>query len=122
MTTTPARRPLRILDLVAGVALLIIGMLTGFVMLAMLGQFGGLSAACEGVAVDGLRCDGGYLSGILILGTGIVVFGWFLTAGFFIVRILQRRLAFWLPIVGIVVILAAYYVVAIALQPYLPPS
>jgi hypothetical protein len=122
MTTTPARRPLRILDLVAGVALLIIGMLTGFVMLAMLGQFNGLSAACEGVAVDGLRCDGGYLSGILILGTGIVVFGWFLTAGFFIVRILQRRLAFWLPLVGIVVILAAYYVVAIALQPYLPPS
>jgi hypothetical protein len=121
-TTPPARTPLRILDLIVGIALLIIGALTGLVMLAMLGQFGGLSVACDGVAADGLRCDGGYLSGILVLGTAIVVFGWFVTAGFFVVRILQRRLAFWLPIVGIIVILAAYYVVAILLQPYLPPS
>jgi hypothetical protein len=119
-TTPPARTPLRILDLIVGIALLIIGALTGLVMLAMLGQFGGLSVACDGVAADGLRCDGGYLSGILVLGTAIVVFGWFVTAGFFVVRILQRRLAFWLPIVGIIVILAAYYVVAILLQPYLP--
>jgi hypothetical protein len=119
-TTPPARTPLRILDLIAGIALLIVGALTGLVMLAMLGQFGGLTVACDGVAADGLRCDGGYLSGILVLCTAIVVFGWFVTAGFFVVRILQRRLAFWLPIVGIVVILAAYYVVAILLQPYLP--
>ena len=121
-TPPPDRKPLRILDLIVGIALLIIGALTGLVMLAMVGQFSGLSAACEGVAVDGLRCDGGYLNGIVILGTAIVVFGWFVTAGFFVVRILQRRLAFWLPIVGIIVILAAYYVVAILLQPYLPPS
>jgi hypothetical protein len=120
MTTTPDRRPLRVLDLIAGIALLIIGALIGFVMLAMLGQFNGLSAACEGVDADGLRCDGGYLSAVLIIGTAVVVFGWFLTAGFFVVRILRRRLAFWLPIVGIVAILAAYYVVAILLQPYLP--
>jgi len=116
---TPARQPLRIIDLVAGIVILIIGALTGFIMLALIGQFSGLSAACEGVTPDGLACDGGYLNGILILGTAVVVFGWFLTAGFFIVRILRRKLAFWLPLVGIVVIFAAYYLVAILLQPYL---
>jgi hypothetical protein len=116
---TPARKPLRILDLVAGILLAIVGALTGFIMLALIGQFSALSAACEGITPDGLRCDSGYLSAMLILGTAIVVFGWFLTTGFFIVRILRRQLAFWLPLVGIVVILAAYYVVAILLQPYL---
>ncbi|MEO5922150.1 MAG: DUF6264 family protein [Pseudolysinimonas sp.] len=118
-TTPPARTPLRILDLIVGIVLLIIGALTGFVMLALIGQFSGLAEACEGVAAEGLSCDGGYLNVTLIIGTAIVVFGWFLTAGFFVVRILRRQLAFWLPIVGIVSILAAYYVVAILLQPYL---
>lgn len=118
-TPPPARKPLRILDLTVGIVLLIIGALIGFIMLALLGQFSGLAEACGGVAVEGLRCDSGYLNGMLILGTGIVVFGWFLTSGFFIVRVLRRQLAFWLPLVGIAVILAAYYVVAILLQPYL---
>ncbi len=117
---TPARPPLRIIDLVAGIVLAIIGALLGFIMLALIGQFGGFSAACEGVTPDGIQCDGGFLSAVLIIGTALVVFGWFVTVGFFIVRILRRRLAFWLPLVGILVIFAAYYAVAILLQPYLP--
>ncbi len=117
---TPARQPLRILDLIVGIVIAIMGALTGFIMLGLIGQFSGFAAACEGITAEGLRCNGGYLNGVLILGTAIVVFGWFVTAGFFIVRILRRRLAFWLPIVGFVVILAAYYIVAILLQPYLP--
>jgi hypothetical protein len=117
---TPARKPLRIIDLVAGIVIAIIGALIGFIMLGLVGQFGGLAAACEGVSPDGLRCNAGYLSGSVILGTAIVVFGWFLTTGFFIVRILRRQLAFWLPLVGIVVMVAAFYVIAIMVQPYMP--
>ena len=119
---TPARKPLRIIDLIAGIVIAIIGALNGFIMLGLIGQFSGFAAACEGVSPDGIQCNDGYLNGIVILGTAIVVFGWFLTAGFFIVRILRRQLAFWLPLLGIVIMLAAYYVVAILLQPYLPPA
>ena len=117
---TPARKPLRILDLVAGIVILIVGALIGFIMLGLIAQFSGLAAACEGVTPDGLRCNAGFLNGSVILGTAIVVFGWFLTAGFFVVRILRRQLAFWLPLVGIVVMIAAFYVIAILVQPYIP--
>ncbi len=118
MTTTPERRPLRILDLVAGIVLAIIGAFTGLIMLTLVTQLSGLSVVCEGVEPDGVQCDNGYLNAVLILGTAIVVFGWFVTTGFFIVRVLRRQLAFFLPLIGIIVILAAYYVVAILLQAY----
>ena len=117
---TPARKPLRIIDLIAGIVIAIIGALIGFIMLGQVGQFSALSAACEGVTPDGLRCNAGYLNGSVILSTAIVVFGWFLTVGFFVVRILRRQLAFWLPLVGIVVMVAAFYVIAILVQPYIP--
>ena len=111
MTTTPARRPVRKLDLIAGILMAAVGGLIGLLVLALLAQVGRLPTDCAG-------CSAGYLSGMVILGTAIVVFGWFVTTGLFIVRILRRQLAFWLPIVGIVVIFAAFYLVAFLVRAY----
>jgi hypothetical protein len=120
-TTAPDRGPLRIPDLIAGGLLVIIAALIGFIMLGYMAQLGLLSALCEGVEADGVRCSPGFLSAITIAGIGIVIFAWFLSLGFFIVRVLRRQLAFWVPLVGIVAMVAGFYVTSAVLgASYLP--
>ena len=109
------RTPAQVLDLVVGLVLTAINALLGLVMLAQLNQLSGLSAVCTGVTPDGTRCDPGFLSGIIILGYGIVIFAWFVGLGVVIMRAVQRRLLFWVPLVSGFVILAAFWIVAIIL-------
>jgi hypothetical protein len=122
MTTTPPERgPLRIPDIVAGVILLVIAALIGFIMLGYMGQLGALSALCDGIEPDGARCSPAFLSGVTIVGLGIVIFAWFLSLGFFVVRVLRRRLAFWVPLVGVAVMFAGFYITSAVLgASYLP--
>lgn len=120
----PAKRtPLQIFDIVAGVLLLLLAMLIGFIMLAYITQLGTLSSECEGIDPDGMRCSPGFLSAMGVLGTGIVVFAWFLAAGFLIVRIIRRKVVFFLPIIAVVVMIAGFYLVtALVGSSYLPSS
>ena len=121
--TPPAARrtPLQVVDLVAGIALTIIAALNGVIMLGFVTQLGGLSAECAGIAPDGTHCSPGFLSAMGILGTAIVVFAWFLAAGFLIVRAVQRRVVFWVPIAGFAVMIAGFYLVTALLSAnYLP--
>ncbi|MEQ1737966.1 MAG: DUF6264 family protein [Rhodoglobus sp.] len=122
-TTAPARGPLRIPDLIAGVLLVIIAALIGTIMLGYMTQLGLLSGVCEGIEPDGTRCSPAFLSTMTIVGVGIVVFAWFLSLGFFVVRVLRRRLAFWVPLVGIVAMIAGFYVTSAVLgASYLPAA
>lgn len=114
--------PARILDLVVGIALTVIGAGVGLIMLNYVTQLGGLSAVCEGVAPEGLRCAPGFLEAMTVAGTAIVVFGWALPAGFLVVRAVRRQRVFWLPIIAIVVMIAGWYVVTGALSAYVPPA
>lgn len=128
MPTTPSppaakRTPLQLLDIVAGILLLIVAMLIGFIMLAYITQLGSLSSECDGVDPDGMRCSPGFLSAMGVLGTGIVVFAWFLAAGFLIVRIIRRRIVFFLPLIAVIVMIAGFYLVtALVGSSYLPTS
>jgi hypothetical protein len=122
MTTAPDRPPLRKLDLAAGIVLALIGALIGFVMLAYMGQLPQLAAVCEGVPVDGLRCSPDFLNTITIVGYGIVIFAWFLSFGFFVVRVLRRRIGFFWPIIGVVVMILGYYLVLIILSASYQPA
>lgn len=124
MTTPPERsRAARAIDLVAGIALTVVAALIGLVMLAYVAQLGRLSAVCEGIAPDGMRCSPDLLGGMGVVGTAIVVLGWFLPAGFLIVRALQRRRVFFLPIISVLVMIAGYFVVTAVLgSAYLPPA
>ncbi len=124
-TPPPAakRTPLQIVDIVAGILLLLIAMLIGFIMLAYITQLGALGSECEGIEPDGMRCSPAFLSAMGILGTGIVVFAWFLAAGFLIVRALRRKVVFFLPIIAVVVMIAGFYLVtALVGSSYLPSS
>ena len=128
MPTTPTppaapRTPLQWLDLVVGILLTAIAGLTGLVMLAVVNQLGGLSAECEGIAEAGTHCSSGFLSGMVILGTGIVVFAWFLGLGFLIVRAVRRRVVFFLPFIAFAVMIAGFYLVtALISANYLPAA
>lgn len=118
----PRRTPAQYLDLIIGLALTVINIGLGLVMLAQLNQLSGLSAICTGITPDGTRCDPGFLSGIIILGYGIVIFAWFVGLGILIMRAVQRRLVFWVPLVAGVVIIAAFWVVAIILGASYQPA
>jgi hypothetical protein len=124
-TTPPAARrsPLNILDLVVGIVLTLVTGLIGLIMMQLMSQLGQLSAECAGIAADGTRCSTDFLTGIGILGTAIVVFGWFLPLGFLVVRAVRRRIVFFLPLIGFVVMIAGYYLVlALISANYLPSS
>ncbi len=119
--TTPPSAPssaLRIADIVAGLLLALVTGLVGLILLAFMQQLSGLSAACDGVAPDGLRCNPDYLTGMLVVGNAGIVFGWFLPVGFMIVRFVRRRVGFFLPIVALVVMIAVVYAVSAALSAY----
>jgi hypothetical protein len=122
MTTTPPDRgPLRIPDIIAGGLLVVIAALIGFIMLGYMAQLGLLSAVCEGVEPDGARCSPAFLSGMTIVGIGIVIFAWFLSLGLFIVRVLRRQLSFWVPLVGIAAMIVGFYITSAVLgASYLP--
>lgn len=128
MPTTPPppaapRSTLAILDIVAGILLLIVVALIGSIFLAYIVQLGNLSAGCQGIDPDGLRCAPGFLSAMSIVGTGIVVLSWFLAAGFLIVRAIRRQIVFFLPLIAFVVMIAGFYLVAALLAAnYVPTS
>jgi Family of unknown function (DUF6264) len=118
----PRRTPAQLLDLIIGLALTAINIGIGLVMLAQLNQLSGLSSICTGISPDGTRCDPGFLSGTIVLGYAIVIFAWFVGLGILIMKAVQRRLLFWVPLVSGAVILAAFYVVAIILSASYQPA
>ena len=122
MTTTPERRPLRIPDLIAGIVFAALGALIGFIMLAYMGQLSQLALICEDIPADGLRCSPTFLNTMTVIGFGIVIFAWFLSVGFFIVRVLRRKVGFWIPILGVVVMIAGYYLVLVILAASYQPA
>jgi hypothetical protein len=125
MTTTPPERSraARTIDLVVGIILALLTGLIGLVMLGYMTQLGQLSTLCDGVDPDGTRCSPGFLGAMGVLGTAIVVLGWFLPTGFLVVRALQRRWVFFLPIVSLVVMVAGYFLVTAVLGgAYLPAA
>ena len=110
-TPRPERsRPVRILDLVIGIGLTVIAAFIGLILLAFIGQLGQLATLCEGITPDGMRCDPGFLNAMTILGTAIIVLGWGLPAGFVVVRAIQKKLTFFLPIISIVIMYVGYVV------------
>jgi hypothetical protein len=126
-TTVPdpvaPRTGLQWLDLIAGILLTAIAALTGLVMLSVVNQLGGLGAECEGIAESGTHCSPGFLSGMVILGTAVVVFAWFFGLGFLIVRAVRRRIVFFLPFLAFAVMVAGFYLVtALISANYLPAS
>jgi hypothetical protein len=103
-TPPPARHPaLRILDIVGGVVVGVLALVFGFTAVGI------LSSLQPDPAVCGEGCDSGALAAIVIAGVAAQIFAWALSIGFFLVRAMRRRVAFFWPVVGLVVMIIAFY-------------
>jgi len=101
-STSPSSRrplPLAILDIAAGIIIGVIGLATGIGVLATVAQFGALEGGNEG-----LRSA---TSSALI---AVVIFGWAIPSGMFLVRAIQRRYAFYWPIIGLLIVIISFYI------------
>lgn len=95
-------------ELVVGLALAFVGAVFAFGLVVTLSQLGGVAANCAETG-----CNGGAVSGVVVLGLATVIFGWAITLGLFIVRLIQRRWAWFWPLIGIVVMVAGFYLIAL---------
>lgn len=112
MTIATAERPrLRVVDMAVGIVLGLIALGVAFafytVFFSLRDPAGSIATSC---ASSGAVCDQNFLNTICYLGFALCLFGFAIPVGFMVVRILQRRRAWFLPLISIVVIVVGFYV------------
>jgi hypothetical protein len=123
MTTTPParRRALVVVDIAVGVAIALLGLLLSLYIVASYEQYRTLATTCTGITPTGTECDQGFLDGALAIGYAVTVLGWLLTSGMFVVQVIRRRLAWFWPLIGMVVVYVAFWIVtAVVGSAYIP--
>ena len=111
------RRGFRILDIVIGVVLALLGLIVGG---GLLLNIGSLSSIADGCADAG--CEPGGLSAILIVSAAVIVFAWAIGFGMFLARAIGKRIgSFWM-LIGVVVMIAAFYATAAAVGAWIDSS
>lgn len=127
-TAAPERSPRhRTAGIVVGVALAIIAL--GFAFLIYVQFFAyadptaGLPASCRATDADGTHCSQSFLNAMILIGYAVCLFGWGLPAGFMVVRLIQRRRAWFWPLLSIPIIYIGFFVITAVLgTQYLPAS
>lgn len=104
-TRAPRNRALVVVDLLVGFGTLFFGGVFALVAVGTLGDRR-LVDACS--AASG--CDGGALTTAAYIGIGVVIFGFAAGLAVFAVRALLHRWAWFGPVIGLVVMIAAFYV------------
>jgi hypothetical protein len=112
---SPDARPKRnrglvILDLTAGSILALIGLGIGGIVVGQVSQYPVLTTACGTGPYEGLTCNAGFLSGVVVITLAITVFAWALSFGMFLVNAIRKRTAWYWPFLGLILIIAAYWV------------
>lgn len=106
-TTAPGRRPVIVWDLVLTIVLLVLlvggGLLLGFFAFLLL-AFGGDSCGASST------CDYDVMTTGAFTAVGGVVLVGFLALVGSIVLLVLRRTAFWVPLVGLVLMIAAFWI------------
>jgi len=87
-----------VIDIAVGIVVAIIGLALSFGVLVTATQFADLPTS-----------NAGLLSTITTVLTALAIFGWAVPAGMFLVRALQRRYAFYWPIIGIIIVVISFY-------------
>lgn len=126
MTTAPERsRTHRISGIVVGVFLALIAL--GFTFsiyvqfFVYLDPHVGLAANCTRVAASGTHCSPSFLSTMVLVGYAICLFGFGLPVGFMVVRLIQKRRAWFWPLISLVVVYVGFFIVTAVLGgQYLP--
>lgn len=106
----PARRRLLVAaDLTAGIVVLLFTVVSGLVALGQLTGYGVLGETCREAG-----CDTAPLTTIIVVAAGAVVFAAALALGFFLVRAISGRWAWFVPVIGLVVIIAIFWIATAA--------
>lgn len=100
----PARPPVRVADVVASSILLVLGAI-GFTMLAFVSLFFAMFSDGCGSGTD---CDFGVMTAGYFVALAVPPVIFVVTAVWTIIRLVRRRLAWWLPVVGSLAALAAW--------------
>ncbi len=116
MTTAPPERSraYRIAGIAVGaiLALLALGLAFGiyttfFTFREPSGQLAGLCAAST---VSGTHCSQSFLDTICFIGYAVCLFGWGIPVGFMVVRLIQKRRAWYWPLIAIAVVYVGYFI------------
>ena len=106
-TAAPARRPVIVWDLVVTIVLLVVMTLGGLALAFfafLLLAFGGDSCGASSICDYDVMTNGAFAA----IG-GVVLVGLLALVGA-IVMLVLRRVAFWIPLVGIVLMIAAFWI------------
>lgn len=106
---TPARRrnpALIAVDVVAGVLILGFGAVLA---LAVVGTAFDLGGVCTSDAYAGADCNATTFSALSIILIIVAVLAIFLGFGMFVVSLVRKRVAFYWPLIGVVITIAVYY-------------
>ena len=107
----PRTRTRRIVDIVVGILLALLAGVVAFgfytVFFSLRDPSGTIATQC---ASSGATCDQGLLNTICYIGYAVCLFGWGLPVGFMIVRFILNRLAWFFPLISIVVVIAGFYI------------
>ena len=113
--TTPARRRNPVLvtvDIVASVALLLLGLGMALVSLGYTTIFPGFTADCGDGPYPGLECNSTALAVATYGLLAVTILAMFAAVGMVIVRLIQKRYAFPWPLGALLLLILAFYVAA----------
>jgi purine-cytosine permease-like protein len=129
MTTAPPERSRthRITGITVSVILALLTLTFAFSIyvqfFAFLDPTTGLPTACSAAKTVGTHCSQSFLSTIVLVGYAVCLFGWGLPVGFMVVRLIQKRRAWFWPLISLPVIYAGYFILTAVLgTQYLPVS
>jgi hypothetical protein len=116
-TAVPGRsRTSLIVDRVAGILIALVALGIAIALYTAFFAFrapaGPLATNC---AASGAVCDQGFLNTICYIGYALCIFGWLVPTVLMLVRFIQRRLAWFLPLISIGVLLIGFYVLLFVL-------
>jgi hypothetical protein len=115
MTSAPptSSRARRIIGITVGIVLALLAFALAFGIYTTFFEFrnpsGELVKSCTGAAT-GTHCSQSYLDALCYIGYAVCLFGWGIPIAFMVARFIQRRRAWYLPLISIAVVYVGYFI------------
>jgi hypothetical protein len=128
MTTVPPERSRvhRIAGITVAVILALLALGLAFAIYTTFFTFrdpnGQLASICAGTQAVGTHCSSSFLNAICFIGYAVCLFGWGVPIAFMVMRLIQKRRAWFWPLIAIVVVYIGYFILTAILGGGYPPA